>query len=173
MDDWCRRHRGQPFDTGGQWAAQAAPAEDLLRQLFSDPYFERAPPKSTGTQHFSMHWLDGHLGAIPALDPGVVQASLLELSARSISEALRHQMPEAQRVLACGGGTANTTLMARLQQLLGLPVDTTDVHGIPSRWMEAMAFAWLAGETLNGRRGNLPGVTGARGSRILGCICPA
>jgi anhydro-N-acetylmuramic acid kinase len=33
-----------------------------------------------------------------------------------------------------------------------------------------MAFAWLARETLAGRPGNLPRVTGAAGPRVLGGI---
>jgi anhydro-N-acetylmuramic acid kinase len=38
--------------------------------------------------------------------------------------------------------------------------------------VEALAFAWLARETLAGRPGNLPAVTGARGLRVLGAIYP-
>jgi anhydro-N-acetylmuramic acid kinase len=36
-----------------------------------------------------------------------------------------------------------------------------------------MGFAWLARQTLAGRSGNLPAVTGARGSRVLGAIFQA
>ena len=46
-------------------------------------------------------------------------------------------------------------------------------HGLDPDYVEAMGFAWLARETLAGRPGNLPGVTGARGFRVLGAIYPA
>jgi len=49
----------------------------------------------------------------------------------------------------------------------------TDQLGLPGAWIEAMAFAWLARQTLLGLPGNLPQVTGAAGLRILGAIYPA
>jgi anhydro-N-acetylmuramic acid kinase len=63
--------------------------------------------------------------------------------------------------------------MQGLQELSGLPVESTGAYGIDPDWMEAMAFAWLANRTLAGDSGNLPSVTGAMGPRILGAIHPA
>ena len=51
-------------------------------------------------------------------------------------------------------------------------VESTAAHGLDPDSVEAMAFAWLARETLAGRPGNLPAVTGARGSRVLGVVYP-
>jgi anhydro-N-acetylmuramic acid kinase len=174
MDGWTRRHLDRPFDVNGQWATQGQLAEVLLERLLGDRYFELPPPKSTGTQHFSLRWLDGHLETMgQPFDPVAVQATLLELSARSIAMAIERHMPESARLLVCGGGTGNTALMERLRQLVKRPVETTAPYGIAPEWMETMAFAWLAHETLNARPGNLPDVTGARGPRVLGVICPA
>jgi anhydro-N-acetylmuramic acid kinase len=39
--------------------------------------------------------------------------------------------------------------------------------------VESMAFAWLAQRAIEGKTGNLPAVTGARGPRVLGAIYPA
>jgi len=52
-------------------------------------------------------------------------------------------------------------------------VSSTDDHGVPADWVEAMAFAWLAHCCLNGIPANRPEVTGARGLRVLGAIYPA
>ena len=49
-------------------------------------------------------------------------------------------------------------------------VAATDVIGVDAEHVEALAFAWLAQQTLNARPGNLPAVTGARGARILGAL---
>jgi anhydro-N-acetylmuramic acid kinase len=49
----------------------------------------------------------------------------------------------------------------------------TDELGIAADWVEATAFAWLAKQTMEGRPGNLPAVTGASGPRVLGAIYPA
>jgi anhydro-N-acetylmuramic acid kinase len=51
-------------------------------------------------------------------------------------------------------------------------VTTTAAHGVAVEHVEALAFAWLARETINGRAASLPAVTGARGERVLGAIYP-
>jgi anhydro-N-acetylmuramic acid kinase len=58
-------------------------------------------------------------------------------------------------------------------RLPGIKVETTAALGIDPDWVEALAFAWLARQTLHHAPGNLPLVTGARGERILGAIYPA
>jgi anhydro-N-acetylmuramic acid kinase len=52
-------------------------------------------------------------------------------------------------------------------------VNLTDALGVNAEHVEALAFAWLAQQTLNSRPGNMPAVTGARGPRILGAVYPA
>jgi anhydro-N-acetylmuramic acid kinase len=51
-------------------------------------------------------------------------------------------------------------------------IGMTDDYGIPSDYLEAMAFALLANEALHGKAANLPSVTGARRPVILGKIVP-
>jgi anhydro-N-acetylmuramic acid kinase len=102
-----------------------------------------------------------------------VQATLLELSAATVADALRATQPATARVLACGGGVHNPLLLARLAaRLPGTVVESTAAHGVDPDFVEAMGFAWLARQTLAGRPGNLPAVTGARGPRVLGAIYP-
>ncbi len=170
MDLWIRQHRGEPYDRHGEWAACADADPRLLAALLDDPFFTRQPPKSTGTQHFSMSWLDGRLAALPALPPATVQATLLALTCRTIADAIHRHAPATRRVLVCGGGAHNRTLMTHLGSLLALPVESTAAFGIDPDWMEAMAFAWLARQALLHAAGNLPEVTGAKGPRILGAI---
>ena len=100
-----------------------------------------------------------------------MQATLNLFTARTIAEALRSSQPDCARVLVCGGGVHNPVLLQNLaQQLPGVTVESTALHGLDPDFVEAMAFAWLARETLAGRPGNLPAVTGARGLRVLGCV---
>lgn len=173
MDLWARRHLDQPFDRDGRWAASGQAHSGLLQDLLDDAYFSLAPPKSTGTQYFSAGWLDRRVAAFADLPSADIQATLLELTVHSVARGLHEHAPDTQRVLACGGGTRNRTLMARLADTLGITVQTTAAIGLDPDWIEATAFAWLASRTLAGRPGNLPAVTGARGARILGAIHPA
>jgi anhydro-N-acetylmuramic acid kinase len=108
---------------------------------------------------------------MPAAD---VQATLLELTAISIVEALKGAQRNTELLLVCGGGARNQHMMQRLAQLLPeCSVSTTDAQGVPADWVEAMAFAWLAHCCLEGIPANRPSVTGACGLRILGAIYPA
>ena len=168
MDIWASRHLQTRFDGNGQWAASGQVIPPLLQAMLADPYFSLPPPKSTGREHFDQHWLDRHLQGNEV--PADVQATLAELTARSICDAL----PAAcQALYICGGGAANQHLMTRLASISQRPVADTGSLGVDPDWLEAMAFAWLASRTIAGLPGNIPGVTGAAGPRILGAIFQA
>jgi len=174
LDAWIQRHQGLAYDQDGQWAASGQIQPQLLQALLSDPYFQTQGPKSTGRELFNLNWLDQHLQNLPAFAATDVQATLLELTAISITEALKAAQQNTEMLLVCGGGAHNHTLMRRLAQLLpDSHVSSTDAHGVPADWVEAMAFAWLAHCCLEGIPANRPSVTGARGLRVLGAIYPA
>jgi anhydro-N-acetylmuramic acid kinase len=62
--------------------------------------------------------------------------------------------------------------MARLQTAFApIPVRTATEYGVPSDAKEALCFAVLAHETVNGVPTNLPSVTGAREGTLLGKLC--
>ena len=170
MDAWCQLHTGAPYDADGAFAASGTLDQALLSQLLDDPWFAAPPPKSTGREQFHLDWLQARLGDATRR-PEDVQATLLELTARTVADALRATQPATRRVLACGGGVHNPLLMARLAALLPeAVVESTAAQGVDPDFIEAMGFAWLARETLAGRPGNLPAVTGAQGPRVLGAI---
>lgn len=174
LDAWIHDRQGLHFDRDGAWAASGTVHARLLDELLSDPFFAGKGPKSTGREVFNLPWLRGHLARLPAIAEADVQATLLELTARTIIESLRQAQPHTDELLVCGGGAHNGALMQRLAQLLpGTRVASTDSRGIDPDWMEAMAFAWLAHCCLEGIATNRPSVTGARGLRVLGAIYPA
>jgi anhydro-N-acetylmuramic acid kinase len=173
MDAWTLLHRGQRFDLGGEFAAQGQVNPALLAKLCDEPWLRLAPPKSTGRDQFHLAWLAEKSQGLdlPAAD---VQATLVAFTARTVADALLASMPRCQRLLACGGGVRNRVLMAQLQRALPhIPVGSTADCGVDPDFLEAMAFAWLARETLEHRPGNLREVTGARGARVLGAIYAA
>ncbi|KFN46398.1 anhydro-N-acetylmuramic acid kinase [Arenimonas metalli] len=171
MDAWCLRHRGEAYDRDAAFARSGRVDAALLARLLDEPWFAQPPPKSTGRDQFQLEWLASRLRDEAPAD---VQATLCELSAVTVAEALRTQQPGGARLLVCGGGVHNPLLMARLAaHLPGVVVESTAALGLDPDFIEAAGFAWLARETLAGRPGNLPAVTGARGPRVLGAIHPA
>lgn len=174
LDLWHAQHRSGPFDADGAWAACGHPIPALLDAMLADAYFASRPPKSTGRDRFHSAWLDEHLArSAPNAAPPDVQATLVALTARTIADAVRTYAAPATEVLVCGGGARNATLMRALaSELAPCPVAPTSERGVAVDHVEALAFAWLARQTLAGRPGNLPAATGARGPRVLGAIHP-
>jgi anhydro-N-acetylmuramic acid kinase len=172
LDLWAGNHLGTRYDRNGRWAAGGQVLEKLLKRMLSEAYFAESPPKSTGRDLFNRAWLRRMLKQrARARD---VQATLLELTARTVADALRRHGRGVARVIACGGGVHNRALMRRLAQLVApAQLESSARHGIDPKLVEATAFAWLAMRTLAGAPGNIPAVTGARGPRVLGAVHPA
>ncbi len=184
MDAWIGQQRGENFDEGGRWAASGRMQAPLLAQMLREPYFQQRAPKSTGRDLFSLAWLEQHLqiqaSAGIKLAAEDVQATLLELTARSIAESLatarglNSSLKVTGALVVCGGGAYNLTLMQCLQSLLPQAlVQSSQAYGLAPNQVEAAAFAWLAQAALERRALPVSGITGARGARVLGCIYPA
>jgi anhydro-N-acetylmuramic acid kinase len=102
-------------------------------------------------------------------------ATATAFTAESIAAAYRDFiLPRTSiaAVLVAGGGALNTTLLRMIRERLpaGISVTTSAAFGVPDQAREAMAFAVLGHESLMGRPGNLPAVTGARTPVVLGSI---
>lgn len=174
LDLWCQRHTGRPHDAAGAWAASGCVDATLLAAFRSEPYFALTPPKSTGRDLFHAAWLERHLASAGAgLAPRDVQATLAELTATSVADAVRTHGAGAAELVVCGGGARNDDLLARLARALpGCRVVTSDARGVPADQVEALAFAWLARACVERVPANVPAVTGARGPRVLGAVWP-
>jgi anhydro-N-acetylmuramic acid kinase len=178
LDLWTNRHHSQPYDDDGNWAATGTVDAPLLTAFRDDPFFRVTGPKSTGRDLFNAHWLDHHLTSFDHVSSADVQTTLVELTATTLIDALVTAAPQADDVFICGGGAFNTFLMGRLQAALtakgsAATVRSTIQLGAPPDQVEALAFAWLALRFTTRTTGNLPTVTGARGTRILGALYPA
>lgn len=171
MDAWIYLHHKKNHDENGEWSAQGKIHPDLLNNMLADAYFKLPSPKSTGREYFNLEWLDQHLKKFGDLVATDVQTTLVELTANCIINQIRDHLPCGE-ILVCGGGAHNTHLMSRLHALAQpqFTVDSTQKYGFDPDWMEALAFAWLARQTLNHLPGNLPLVTGAKRATILGGI---
>ncbi|CAM3607987.1 anhydro-N-acetylmuramic acid kinase [Psychrobacter glaciei] len=180
LDAWTALHTDKGYDAGGAWAQSGQVIEPLLNQLLEHPFFAKSYPKSTGREDFNLAWLQDELqkfdqaSAVIRYSSADVQATLTELTAISASAQI-NQFIDANKntsVYVCGGGALNSYLMTRLQaNLPHCTVETTASLGLDPTWVEAVAFAWLARQTLMGETGNLPAVTGASKNVVLGQVC--
>jgi anhydro-N-acetylmuramic acid kinase len=178
MDTWVAKHQGHAFDQDGAWAAQGAVNNSLLERMLADPFFTKAPPKSTGRDDFHLQWLEKQLGSntYKAED---VQATLLRLTVTAALQSIHLYAPQTEVLIVCGGGVRNTALLNSLREQAqamfkhGLEIRSSEANGVDPQLVEALAFAWLAWAHKTKRPANLPAVTGASGPRILGACYPA
>jgi len=169
MDLWIKLHRNLSYDQGGAWAKSGKIDHDLVELLKQDAYFHTAPPKSTGKEYFSLPWIYQYFDAF-GYKAEDIQASLCFLTAITICDAIKEHAPLTECILICGGGIHNDYLLELIRQNIDCPVESTEQYGLHPDHVEAVAFAWLARQTLNHLPGNLKEVTGAVNSVILGGI---
>lgn len=165
-------------DDGGAMAARGRVSESLLQELLSDSFFGQPPPRSTGRERFGADYA-GRLrarGRSLGLADEDLLATTVELTAASVADAIgRFVAPRGgvDAVYASGGGVKNPTLMAALRRRVApARLERAEALGVPSDGKEALAFAFLAHQTLCGCTGNLPAATGAGRAVVLGHITP-
>jgi len=176
LDQWIFEHQGVRYDANGNWASSHSHDPRLLSTFLADPYFHLPHPKSTGPDYFNLEWLNRIFPKLTQLDPGVVQATLLELTAESIRQSVLECAPASQEIFVCGGGAHNTHLMNRMIDIFsdsGIRLAVTEELGVPADWVEALGFAWLGYCFDEKIPSNLPSVTGAQKKVVLGESFPA
>ena len=167
LDAWCYQHTGKRYDDQGNWAAKGDVDQTLLQQLLTDNYFSLAAPKSTGREYFTLAWLAPFL-TDKIRRPVDVQATLTALTACSIALHIK-QISSSAAIFLCGGGIANNLCYKQLEhQLSSFSLQTIKSLGLNNAAFEAMAFAWLAFAYEKKIYGNIPEVTGAKRSAVLG-----
>ena len=180
LNDWILKHQQVNFDKDGLWAKSGSVNNHLLTLLVQDDYFSRPAPKSTGREYFHLAWLENKLAqfsdGISAGDisPQDVQATLVDLTAVTIINAVKTYFSSAD-IWICGGGVHNSLLMQRLSFYAtnNFSVATSADKGIDPDWVESQCFAWLAFCFNQRLPANIPALTGANKSKILGCLYPA
>lgn len=168
-----------PYDVDGALARRGRPCDDVVRQLLAEPYFAAAPPKSTGRELFTRAYMERLIAMCRAARSAVVGediiATAVELTAASIADAFRRFLPEpVAEVVLSGGGARNPALVDAIAARVS-PVAVTRFDDLffDGEAKEAVAFALMGYLFVEGRSGNVPGATGARGGRLLGKWSPA
>jgi len=171
MDYWIGENQGHPFDKEGNWANSGAVNEALLSELLDETYFNLPAPKSTGRELFNKTWLENKLEKVNEIIAAEdIQASLLALTVTTIASAVTAYLDKGE-IIVCGGGANNTYLMKRLSQsLTGFDVMPSSRLGFMEDSLEAMAFAWMAHQTLHQVPIDFTEITGSSHPVIAGGV---
>ena len=167
-----------PYDVDGRLAAAGTPIDEVVTELLAAPYFASPPPKSTGPELFDARYVQTLIercrSTMPTATTEDIVATATSLTARSIADAYRRFLPEPiTETLVSGGGARNPTLVRMIAQLVA-PIEVRQFSDVffDGEAKEAVAFALLAHLHVNGRAGNVPRATGAKGPRVLGKLTP-
>jgi anhydro-N-acetylmuramic acid kinase len=162
------------YDRDGRIAAQGRIGQEVVSQLLADSFFSAPPPKSTGRERFGDAYAEAIYRRLPGPD---AVATAVELTARTVADAIGRWTPSDVEVVASGGGCHHPGLMNALSRYLAErgnhPLRRFDDIFFAGDAKEAVAFALLGYLTLHGQPGNLPAATGAGGPRVLGAVTPA
>ena len=162
----CRR-----FDRNGAMARRGTLDERLLMRLLKHKFFKEKPPKSTGREAFGEAFLARITKHAPRVSDSDLVTTLTEFTARSIAlNYFLHLRSTPDCVILCGGGAANSALVAAIRANLPTEVITCDSLGWPAQAIEPAAFALLAWLRVEGKPGNIPETTGASRAVLLGQI---
>ena len=144
IDEWIRKKTKKKYDDNGQTAKTGKTSEIILNQALDN--FDNRKNKNSlsfDTKDFDLNFVRGL-----SLEDGA--ATLTDFSGRIVGAALFSLLSRVSdklwKVLVCGGGRKNTTLMNRIKKktLKNLVIQSIDDYGIDGDFVESQAFAYLA-----------------------------
>jgi len=171
------------FDRDGKLAARGEVNRAVLTAMVQHPFLRLMPPRSCGREEFGVAWMHSllrHFRKQRLRAEGWV-ATATAFTAITIAEACalaqRISGKMIDEMILCGGGANNLTLVSLLRRevsvICGHSVELTrpEDYGIPSQAKEGVGFAMLAAACVDRVPANLPSVTGAKESVVIGQIC--
>ncbi len=175
VDQMMRKYYDLDYDNDGQIAQSGKISDDIMDHLLHDEFVTMKPPKSTGRERYGKEFVSNLTNRYPNVDPRDIIATVTEFTCKAVhSNYVRFLNGKGQigELFVSGGGVHNKYMMQSLRRhFREANVDKAESIGISSDSKEAVCFAVLANETISGNKTNLPLVTGAARSTILGKIC--
>ncbi len=152
LDNWVSANGAGDFDKDGCLSLMGEVDHALIVKWHQRDFFARPVPRSADRYDFDvLADLDG-----VSLKDGA--ATLAAFCAQSIARDLG--LASVERVVVCGGGRRNPTIMAMLELHTDAQVVCAEAFGWNGDMLEAQAFAYLAVRTLKGLPISFPKTTG-------------
>ena len=162
------------YDIDGVYSSRGEVDEQLLDYLMQMKYINKEPPKSTHTSHFGLSLLKkiiddnrqiNNIDLIRTLVQFTVNSILFNLDEFVTKEIINKEMID---VICSGGGIKHPIIFLELNKSNKYKFYLVDEMGISSDYKETLLMAVLGYCKVKKINSNLPSVTGARKSVILG-----
>tara|TARA_Y100000996_G_scaffold415350_1_gene409552 strand:- start:3078 stop:4202 length:1125 start_codon:yes stop_codon:yes gene_type:complete len=170
IDTWVRKNSKNRFDKNGLLALYGNTNDIVLEQ--ANELFHNSSSKknlSLDVNDFDVSFARGL-----SLEDGA--ATLTDFTAKLIGESLVEFLSKTKtkniKILICGGGRKNQTLVKLIKQNVPskLIFETIDDHGINGDFIESQAFAFLAIRTILKMPISFPDTTGCEKPTLGGVI---
>ncbi len=177
IDILMNKFYGKFYDANGDTARSGIFNEDLFNALVTrDNYIEKHPPKSTGREYYGYEFLSDlfeEFADVPSEDWLNTVTNFTAYGVYRNYEKFVKKETEIDELIISGGGAKNNYLYKCFHDYFGKSVNVKviDEIGVSSDAKEAICFAVLANETINGNTSNIPRTTGASRATSLGKIC--
>jgi anhydro-N-acetylmuramic acid kinase len=166
LNEWTEALGLGPMDAGGALAASGRVDEGRLERWLAHPFFDTPYPKSLDRYDFPAKLADGLSAADGA-------ATLTAFSAAAIGRGLDLLPERPRRLIVCGGGRKNPTLMREIALRAKVEAIDCDTLGWRGDAIEAEAMAFLAVRALKGLALSYPDTTGVARAMVGGRIARA
>lgn len=153
IDDWMAQTTNYEFDAGGEFAAKGTVNEEVLSTMLSHGFFSAPLPKSLDRKDFDVQ-------QVKHLPPPEGAATLTAFSAKAVALGLEQFPTKPERLIVCGGGRKNKTMLEMIEKYTGVKTIVSDKIGWDGDAIEAQGFAYLAYRCLHGLPITYPGTTG-------------
>ena len=145
LDSYCQNFLDKDYDHNGLLARKGKVHKASLNKMLAHPFFKKRQPKSTGKEIFNLTLIPKSLLQQSSEN---ILATLTELTATTIAQAIKHKQQSINEIIVCGGGIKNLFLIERIGHYVSLPIVSSEFMGYDPQSIEAMAFGWLASQRI-------------------------
>ena len=167
INDWVMKHGGMHMDYNGKLAITGKVNEQIVASMMRHKFFAQYPPKAADRTIFNEKL--EHLEGL-SLEDGAATATAF--IAEAVAYSLLLYLPEIPgKLIVCGGGAKNPTLVRFLRQRLpDIGISTAAEEGFDVNALEAQAFAYLAVRRLYHLPATFPSTTGVAEPMVCGQV---
>ena len=170
IDEWMRRNKKANYDKNGEAASIGKTNELILNQALED--FENITDKNMNS--FDVN--DFEINFLRGLDLEDGASTITDFTSNIIASKLLSEISKSNlkitKIILCGGGRKNKTLIDRIKKHCGNEVkfETTDDYGVDGDFVESQAFAFLAIRSFFKLPISFPNTTGCKSPSTGGVL---
>ena len=170
IDEWMRRNKKGNYDKNGEAASIGKTNELILNQALED--FENVTDKNINS--FDVN--DFEINFLRGLDLEDGASTITDFTSNIIASKLLSEISKSNlkitKIILCGGGRKNKTLIDRIKKHCGNEVkfETTDDYGVDGDFVESQAFAFLAIRSFFKLPISFPNTTGCKSPSTGGVL---